>query len=204
MMLKKHAFKLIRNILLNLKFISIIVIILLINALIRACFKISSKKNETFYHMGSSVYNDHNVTTIEYLNDYKLFTHKISSLKQIYNSQNSDIKTINLYNRAFDTLNKTNYSVVVYTNVFYERKFCEFDQDMYLNECPYKNCKFTCEKSKIYSADALLFSEFDLYAESIEDRIFLKKTLGRHSGRHKQIWILWNDEVKRYLKLHIL
>ena len=119
---------------------------------------------------------------------------KKNDLNQI--SIQNEFKTIIPNQRAKHSLLKQSYVIVEYTKIFDSSKYCTnpSQESIYLSQCPYKNCLFTCDKRKAFSADALLFHEADLVKQSIEESIFLKKYLNDVEFRKEQIWILWNDE----------
>jgi len=129
--------------------------------------------------------------------DYENYINRTAQLRSSLNSLHLIEKISEPNKRPVSSLNKKTYLVVEYTKVFYATKFCHLkDTDyFYPDKCLYKNCRFTCDKSTIYTADALLFHDFDLNQVSIEERIFLKYTLSKGKSRQNQVWILWNDEV---------
>jgi hypothetical protein len=151
----------------------------------------------------SDVYNDLTLNTSNYLAEYRTARHSYAQFNRRFTKNipaYAEMKTVVAGGRAASTLHKSRYLVVEYTRVFGDTRFCApgFNvTGIYLDECPYKNCEFTCDRSLAYEADALLFHEADLYAESVEDMIFLKRTLARHRNRANQVWILWNDEAWR-------
>jgi hypothetical protein len=130
------------------------------------------------------------------IKDGESYYNKTSQIRSSLNSLHSNEKIIELTQRPASSLNKNKYLIVEYTNVFYASKFCDLkENNIYSDKCLYKNCVFTCDKSNVYTADALLFHDFDLNQLSIEDRIFSKYTLSKSKSRQNQVWILWNDEV---------
>jgi len=96
------------------------------------------------------------------------------------------------------------YKILEYTKIGGATKFCnmgfagkpalngapEFD---YLNTCLYKNCIFTCDKSELNDADALLMHLTDVYTELIKIPTALNDLMQKR--RPEQPWILWNDEA---------
>ena len=146
---------------------------------------------------------DSNVNTESYLNDY------VSQRKKLLNvTLERDLKFSHLKKsipggrNLLGILKKSDYLIVEYSKFFYQTKYCHlFDKDAnkakentYLKECFYKNCVFSCDKSKVATADALLFYDYDLLRESTENSIYIKSFLQTRKWRHDQIWILWNDE----------
>jgi hypothetical protein len=140
----------------------------------------------------SKIYSDFNVNSSSYLEDYN----SIQNKKKTSNVKFNQFKTVIENKRPVKMLNNSLYNVLVYTKVFGNYKFCDKSSTpiQQLNECPYKNCHFTCDRSEIYRVNAVIFHEFDLYKETIEDFLFLKR-LSRSKIRSNQLWILWNDEV---------
>ncbi len=140
----------------------------------------------------SKIYSDFSVNSSSYLEDYN----SIQNKKKTSNVKLNHFKTVIENSRPVNMLNNSLYNVLVYTKVFGNYKFCDKSSRsiQQLNECPYKNCHFTCDKSEIYRVNAVIFHELDLYKETIEDFLFLKR-LSRSKIRSNQLWILWNDEV---------
>lgn len=154
-------------------------------------------KNKFKFKSNNLIYldDDSSVNTSNYLLELKRIESKSSRIRDLYNNHLAkEFKQIDPYQRNLNQINKTSYLILEYTKVFFETRYCESDESIYLNQCPYKNCKFTCDKSKISKSDAMLFHEWDLELISIEERIYLKKTLTYSSFRKDQIWIIWNDE----------
>ena len=90
--------------------------------------------------------------------------------------------------------------------MFDRHKFCPFfasgelAQDanrFYIRQCPYKNCRFTCDKTQIKHADALLFHESDVKSEQRQDASYIAKISALHRNVPDKIFILWNDEANR-------
>lgn len=101
---------------------------------------------------------------------------------------------------------KNEYLILEYTKVGGHPRFCEFyegpeaNEEMarkkvYLEQCPHKNCRFTCDKSKANSAHVLLFHESDLYREMAAESNYMSKLQTAVTNRAAQIWLIWNDEV---------
>ena len=155
-------------------------------------------------------FSDSDVKAENYLNEYKHWLrHKQTSINE------SKYKIILPNERKIDRLQLygVDFLILEYTKFFYQTKFChlfnETERDfefykriksrIYLDECPYKNCIFTCNKSMINDASALLFNSFDL--KRIDNRNFLKDLKSNIYDRKSQIWILWNDEVNLKINL---
>jgi hypothetical protein len=109
---------------------------------------------------------------------------------------------------------KRDYVILEYTNVFFKPKFCSKKSEEIFNsrieKCEYQNCFYSCDKSLLKTADALLFHQRDLEVEfefkhSSDLSQWLKSTtqlpfktpLAKLSNNEKQIWILWNDEATK-------
>ena len=153
--------------------------------------------------------NDHTVNTEFYLEEYSKRRKALADTITKRDAQYKQFKTI-LKDARKTNLNSNSYLIVEYTKVFKETKFCQhfvddklINPDMFLDECPYKNCVFSCDERRAATADALLFSEFDLSREDTEKTYYLKQFLGKTYKRVDQIWILWNDEVIAFNNLNI-
>ena len=145
--------------------------------------------------------NDNTVNTEFYLEEYMKRRKALADTIMKRDAQNKQFKTI-LKEARKSNLNSNSYLIVEYTKVFKETKFCQhfvddklINSELFLDECPYKNCVFSCDERRAVNADALLFSEFDLSREETEKTYYLKQFLGNTRKRADQIWILWNDEV---------
>jgi hypothetical protein len=153
----------------------------------------NSKRKLYFQNLNDSFVGSHN-----YLVDYKYKREQLINELSIRSQLFSKFRVKN----KRKNINKQAYLVLEYTKFFYNKKYCHLFQDnlnetiqhLYLNECPYKNCKFTCDKSLALEVDALLFYDYDLTRESTETTYYLKKFLHSHNNRKNQVWILWNDE----------
>ncbi|RNA06946.1 alpha-(1-3)-fucosyltransferase 4 [Brachionus plicatilis] len=153
---------------------------------------------------------DENVQTFDYLNQYK----RIKSFKEqfVYTSKWKKVlsKQRNLrYNQSKDFL------ILEYTKIFSSTKYCQkfgadqFDQNtnfesvkrkLFLNECQFTNCVFSCDKRRLNEANALIFHQADLEVLVQEDRLYLENLRMSLKQREEQIWILWNDEANRVNK----
>lgn len=139
------------------------------------------------------------INTQTYLNDYKL--NKEKTFNELLSRSN--LYKIRVKNKRKLNKKQNEFLVLEYTKFFYSTKYCHLFNnfndnqtlhELYLNECPFKNCKFTCDKSLALKADALLFYDYDLVAESSENTYYLKNFYSSHVKRKNQVWILWNDE----------
>lgn len=108
----------------------------------------------------------------------------------------SDVKQVYRDKRALSSRFKSEYAVALFTNIFYERPgFCDNPKSMYVDQCPYKNCKFTCDRKKARFADMIMFHAYDLLNEDVETRVYVKSFLAHLPSRRNQVWLLWHDEV---------
>lgn len=145
-------------------------------------------------------YDDKLVNTSHYLEDYN---ERMAALSSTIEQRNGDNKKNKIVIKEGRQLGEIEYFVNVYTTVFGEPKFCT-NNDLYLSECPHQNCQFSCDKSKVFSADAVLFSERDLTQQATEASYEIKKILQNNNyNRNKQVWILWNDEVIIFLFIKV-
>ena len=62
-----------------------------------------------------------------------------------------------------------------------------------MDTCKYKNCQFSCDKSLLGKADALIMHLTDVYAELLNNQVALGVLIA--ARRAEQPWILWNDEA---------
>ncbi len=175
----------------NLKcFLSSIMLILVLNA-------VFTIKNEMHIPTDISQYlNDFNVNTSDYLsrfNDYR----KVKLKQKNYSDtiQFSNTKTV--INNARLDLRKPSYTIFEYTKFFGQTKYCQINQteNIFLNECPYKNCRFSCEPKDLTAADAILFHESDMKNDMKSDVNYIERISKMHLKNPDQIFILWNDEA---------
>ncbi|UJR24929.1 hypothetical protein I4U23_006293 [Adineta vaga] len=127
------------------------------------------------------------------INDYFLRKDKLKKLEEQYAiEQNQKIILENTFsNRKKD--NHSNYIILEYTNVFKQPKFCGQTQDsIFGKQCPYQNCRYTCNRSLSNSADVLLMHHSDINFDQLPKE-----------RNPDQIWLFWHDEpggiVKRAL-----
>ena len=119
------------------------------------------------------------------------------------------------------------YTILEYTKVFGEHRFCQhrLEENLieqfknndkfkkifssnskennglkyhYLDGCEFKNCFFTCEKDFVDNADALLFHYTDFMQDLKSDYKGYKKLTDKRIP--DQIWMMWNDEAAIPLK----
>ena len=138
---------------------------------------------------------DFAVNTSLYKLDYKAAEERTQNMRAELDEQSIQLgyKQIAKNARDISTIGKESYKILMYTGQSNSYRFCA--NNIYLNECPYHNCRFTCDRTSMYDADALIFHETDVYRLDTEETVFLKKTLGHSKSRANQVWILWNDEA---------
>lgn len=167
--------------------------------------KLSKNDSKTFILYVDKL-NDFDINTHSYMSDYLSIRKKLLNITLERNLKYGHIKKIIQDDRnPLRILKRTDYLIVEFTKFFYQTKYCHlFDQDfnkakenVFLKECFYKNCVFSCDKSKVLKADALLFYDYDLVRESTESSIYIKSFLHTRKSRKDQIWILWNDEPNK-------
>lgn len=107
--------------------------------------------------------------------------------------------------RSRSSLSKREYLMVAFTKIFDIQRFCDPDETrtaaLYVEQCPYKNCIITCDRTRARLADLVLFHAYDLAKEDTETKVYLKRFLAQQDSRKDQIWLLWHDEVKYTLTL---
>ncbi|RMZ93886.1 hypothetical protein BpHYR1_009699, partial [Brachionus plicatilis] len=134
----------------------------------------------------------------KYEKKYRLQNYKV---KFLYNSK---WKKVVPKKRDVNNITK-NIMILEYTKIFGNTKYCqkfeknieEAKKELYLSECPYRNCIFTCDKSHVNNAQVLLFHQSDLHSELKYFFGFDSGPTVKESKRKKQIWILWNDEPNK-------
>ena len=148
---------------------------------------------------------DENVDTYSYLKQFNNYNEikkefQINSFKKIYKKE-----SINENNSR--QLNKSEYLILEYTKFWRQTKFCKFFEGsqqvpnpkskVFVKECPYTNCRFTCDKKKTSEADALLFHEADVNEEQVNNKMYIKNVAKLHMQRPDQLFLLWNDEANK-------
>lgn len=143
-----------------------------------------------------SHYDDVRVDTSNYINEYIEHENGLSDVADQRNVDKAQYKSMRKNKRT--DVYKSHYLIVQYTPIMGQMKYCANFKaaENFVEECPYKNCQFSCEATDASRADALLFSEYDLQRVETEASFYIKKM---RQGRPEQIWILWNDEVSEFL-----
>ena len=60
-------------------------------------------------------------------------------------------------------------------------------QDLFLKQCPYTNCRFTCDRQQLPSSDAVLFHEADVNTELDTDESAFWQTLTAQRRNNNQV-----------------
>jgi hypothetical protein len=156
------------------------------------------------------IYDDSTVGTSSYLLDYGRLLQRSAGLKAQLDAENSVVKVQLLKLRHPSALNKTEYLIYEYTKVIGVEKYCPFFKDernlvgendafakekLFLKECPFTNCRFSCDSSHVNTADMLLFHEGDLKQDMKANSNYLRELNSKVTNRARQIWLLYNDEV---------
>lgn len=162
------------------------------------------------------IYDDTRVNTSSYLHDHNSLVQRYKPLKTQLDRINSKIK-IQLPNRRV-IKTKKEFLILEYTKVIGVEKYCHHykhdknlnslndeyaKKQLFVDECPYKNCKYTCDMVQVNKADMLIFHEGDLKKELSQNDQYLSQLNSKVPDRSSQIWLLYNDEVKRILLIHI-
>lgn len=164
------------------------------------------KKEPAFYENSSNanvieykkLKNNDNLDTSSYSEEYKKYNEIKLVYKQESDSFNSVLKTVVEHTRREEDIKKNKYLIVEYTKVFEKEKFCHKSiTELYVKECKYKNCYFSCSKDQVNTADALLFHESDLKQQISNKDKKLLEFLYKRVDNLNQIWILWNDEANK-------
>lgn len=80
-----------------------------------------------------------------------------------------------------------NYLIIEYTKFFGGIKFCQKNStEIFGDQCPYKNCFYSCNHSLASQAQLLLFHKYDTTPTTVPPINFTRKS--------SQIWLLWHDE----------
>ena len=128
-----------------------------------------------------------------------------NSYIELFNEQNRTKKFESILtkritkNGRFAAINQTSYKVLQYTTIFEEPRLCRtydsLKERIYVDECPYKNCAFTCDKAEFNTADAILFHESDIKSELRKDPDFIQKSVRLHEQNPHMLFVLYNDEA---------
>lgn len=145
---------------------------------------------------------DDDMDTSTYLESYNNFVQQRSQFKRQTYYENSALKKEYTYStHRAEHLNKPYYLIYEYTPFFGGSKFCQLydangkEPEIFLKNCPYTNCKFTCDADKVATADVLLFHEGDIKNLIRADSKYIDKVIDIRRQRPDQIFTLWNDEA---------
>ena len=144
------------------------------------------------------------IPTETYLMDYSKAQLKWRKIKSTSNSYKHRYE---LNRNVFSNIKNNDILILEYTKVGNQPRFCGYFDNtnynetavknmLFMEQCPYKNCRFTCDKQRQNEANVLLFHESDLNRDLENDRDYLSN-LKRKVNRRSQIWLLWNDEVSK-------
>ena len=146
--------------------------------------------------------NDFTVNTSDYLarfNEYRAIKYK-----QKLNADSIQYKHIKtVVEDARHDVNKPIYTIYEYTKFFGQIKNCHSEnqtEKVFSKECPYKNCKFSCDLNDLARADAVLFHESDMKYYMKSDVNYIDRIAKMHRKNSNQIYILWNDEANEVLE----
>jgi len=105
---------------------------------------------------------------------------------------NEDQISISKHHKLLDNglreINKNeNFLLIEYTKFFGSEKFCQKNSsEIFGDQCPYKNCFYSCNHSLASQAQLLLFHKYDVTPNTIPSKNFTRNS--------SQIWLLWHDE----------
>jgi len=181
-------------------------------------------KIEKVEQISSNNFDKYQIYLKDLLNkNYYYYKYKTTS------SVNDEIKLVDEKSlKRKNEINKEFYLILEYTQIFFGQKYCnlkikteksysnhvsfkriledsqnkENSYDL-LDECLYKNCFFTCDRTLANQANVLLFHETDLKNEL---NVKYDSNLGKirrnlnniapfNQRSSSQIWLLWNDEA---------
>lgn len=210
----KHSTKLkhvtswlMRPLLSNKKLLFLMLLFFFIQFLINFAQFIIVQLNQINLDSNPSLNDDSNVKSFNYLNDYRQVQSKFAEYKKVYDTEMSSLKTIIPNARDTKRSKRKNFVILEYTKVMDETKYCPYfstnsksdniyaKNQVFIKECPYKNCIFTCNKTELNKVDVVLFHESDLKKDIRKEKNYLKNLNSKASKRSEQIWVLWNDEV---------
>lgn len=143
---------------------------------------------------------DENVDTSKYLHGYSQFLAQRYAFQAHTFYENAEFKKELNNNMRSKHLRKSDYLIYEYTPFMGSSKYCHlFEQnnnpDIYLKQCPYTNCRFSCDSTRINQADVLLFHEADAKELINKDSNYVHRVLELRNKNRDQIFTLWNDEA---------
>jgi hypothetical protein len=160
----------------------------------------TSNQNETLLRQLIESENDQGVNTNSYMQVYARYR----LVKQREGKNFTFLKKTNA-NGRFKQTNQKNYLILQYTTIFGRPRLCttynQLNQQMFVDECPYKNCAFTCNKAEFNNSHAILFHESDIASEINRDSRFIKDSIRLHASNPEKIFVLYNDEANPVIDL---
>jgi hypothetical protein len=145
------------------------------------------------------VKNDFDVDTGDYQSRYAEYNRIKTSFKLHHDQKYAKHKRIldSLGDRSsLGQLNKSTYLLIEYTTIFRKHRFCS-SQDIFIKECAFKNCHFTCDKSKLELADGLFFHLADLEEDIKRDSSLVNQLTKLHMTHPEKLFVLYNDEANK-------
>ncbi len=137
--------------------------------------------------------------------DTSMYAEDYENYLQMKRRLNQNFKTIERDKREIKNGTVKNGKILIleYTKVWGETRYCQFfknnndqpDEQIFIKQCPYKNCIFTCDTSQYAEAHAVLFHESDLKNEVEKNPKLLAEI--EQNRKPNQVWFLWNDEANR-------
>ena len=183
----------------------------------------STELKSVIEQISSHNYDKYQIYSNDLLNkNYYYYKYKTSS------GVVDEIKVVEENSKRKHEINKEFYLILEYTKVFHEQKYCNLkikngkfsnhaifkrllkdnqnkEENTYdlLDECLYKNCFFTCDRSLATNANVLMFHETDLKYELSSkynsNLAKIKRNLNNiapfKDRTSSKIWLLWNDET---------
>lgn len=161
------------------KLLTFISFILLINSFLLIMYSKFHKLNEIISDKIDISYTKYPLMIRNKQNIIQYFKQKEYLIRQ------SSSRTI-LHNKFQKLPNKTSYLIYEYTT---SRQFCkkQTKKPIFISDCPFQNCQFTCNSSLIHKTDAMLI----LYSGKLRTKNFFDLQTKRNPN---QIWMLWHDE----------
>lgn len=180
----------------NLKTVFLLLVILCLIIYLGCYFSLRNTAIDT--SQLAQIQNDLTVDTSDYMQRFVEYRAIKLNQKQIFDKKFQNFKTV--IPNARKDLNKSTYLIYEYTKFFDNTKNCQrTESQVYNKECPFKNCKFTCDSNDFHKSDAVLFHESDMKNELKLDPNYIDKISALHKQNSNQLFILWNDEANKVL-----
>ena len=141
---------------------------------------------------------------IEMENDQEVNTYSYRQLYAQYSLIRQRERTASFlkYTSPSGRLNQTNqnqYLILQYTPIFGKSRLCttysQMRENIFLDECPFKNCAITCDHEEFNNSHAVLFHESDIANEIKRNAHFLQDSIVLHKNNPDKIFVLYNDEA---------